>query len=189
MAYLWRSSLVQPIQFFERLTLGTNIASLRWRTLPERDDKEIVPMSEIESRVWSPVKTTLSRAIGIRVALSLVVIRYLPWIRTESLLSSAFIFFCIRHIKVTGFEPMALCTQNRCADQTALHLVSPPPEHIDPPDRWTLEPNSPILLGTGTREPIRGFNRFFFSFTTCTIRLFAFLFHFFFNPARSRLRV
>ncbi|KAK7371218.1 hypothetical protein VNO78_36734 [Psophocarpus tetragonolobus] len=30
------------------------------------------------------------------------------------------------HIKVTGFEPMALCTQNRCADQTALHLVSPP---------------------------------------------------------------
>ena len=31
-----------------------------------------------------------------------------------------------RHIKVTGFEPMALCTQNRCADQTALHLVSPP---------------------------------------------------------------
>ena len=29
------------------------------------------------------------------------------------------------HIKVTGFEPMALCTQNRCADQTALHLVSP----------------------------------------------------------------
>lgn len=127
MAYLWRSSLVQPIQFFERLTLGTNIASLRWRTLPERDDKEIVPMSEIESRVWSPVKTTLSRAIGIRVALSLVVIRYLPWIRTESLLSSAFIFFCIRHIKVTGFEPMALCTQNRCADQTALHLVSPPP--------------------------------------------------------------
>lgn len=39
------------------------------------------------------------------------------------------------HIKVTGFEPMALCTQNRCADQTALHLVSPPPEHIDPPDR------------------------------------------------------
>lgn len=38
------------------------------------------------------------------------------------------------HIKVTGFEPMALCTQNRCADQTALHLVSPP-QHIDPPDR------------------------------------------------------
>lgn len=29
------------------------------RTLPERDDKEIVPMSEIESGVWSPVKTTL----------------------------------------------------------------------------------------------------------------------------------
>ena len=28
--------------------------------------------------------------------------------------------------EVTGFEPMALCTQNRCADQTALHLVSPP---------------------------------------------------------------
>ena len=27
------------------------------------------------------------------------------------------------HIKVTGFEPMALCTQNRCADQTALHLA------------------------------------------------------------------
>lgn len=27
------------------------------------------------------------------------------------------------------------------------------PEHIDPPDRWTLKPNSPILLGTGTREP------------------------------------
>ena len=26
--------------------------------MPERDDKEIVPMSEIESGVWSPVKTT-----------------------------------------------------------------------------------------------------------------------------------
>nr|AGY62829.1 orf123b [Eruca vesicaria subsp. sativa] len=31
-----------------------------------------------------------------------------------------------KYIKVTGFEPMALCTQNRCADQTALHLVSLP---------------------------------------------------------------
>lgn len=48
----------------------------------------------------------------------------------------AFFFACLHrlrgcalqphHIKVTGFEPMALCTQNRCADQTALHLVSPP---------------------------------------------------------------
>ncbi|XLR34064.1 hypothetical protein S83_061964 [Arachis hypogaea] len=37
------------------------------------------------------------------------------------------LFRCLLpHIKVTGFEPMALCTQNRCADQTALHLVSPP---------------------------------------------------------------
>ena len=34
--------------------------------------------------------------------------------------------FSPHRIKVTGFEPMALCTQNRCADQTALHLVSPP---------------------------------------------------------------
>ena len=34
------------------------------------------------------------------------------------------------------------------------------PEHIDPPDRWTLKPNSPILLGTGTREPIWVINRF-----------------------------
>ena len=51
----------------------------------------------------------------------------------------AFFFACLHrlrgcalqphHIKVTGFEPMALCTQNRCADQTALHLVSPP-EHM-----------------------------------------------------------
>lgn len=64
------------------------------------------------------------------------------------------------HIKVTGFEPMALCTQNRCADQTALHLVSL--EHIDRPDRWRLEWNSPLLLGTGTREPIRVIHRFLF---------------------------
>ena len=28
-------------------------------------------------------------------------------------------------IKVTGFEPMALCTQNSRANQTALHFVSP----------------------------------------------------------------
>ncbi|KAK2403318.1 hypothetical protein QL285_052771 [Trifolium repens] len=28
----------------------------------------------------------------------------------------------------------SVCTQNRCADQIALHLVSPP-QHIDPPDR------------------------------------------------------
>ena len=58
--------------------------------------------------------------------------------------------------------------------------VSPPPEHIDPPDQWTLEPNSPILLGTGTREPIRVINRFFRKSASCTIRLFGFLFHFFF---------
>jgi hypothetical protein len=32
---------------------------------------------------------------------------------------------CEYHIKVARFEPMALCTQNRCADQTALHLLSP----------------------------------------------------------------
>lgn len=52
---------------------------------------------------------------------------------------------CEYHIKVTGFEPMALCTQNRCADQTALHLVSPP-EHMDLPDRKRLEPLSPTPL-------------------------------------------
>lgn len=67
-------------------------------------------------------------------------------------------FTSAHHIKVTGFEPMALCTQNRCADQTALHLVSPP-QHIDPPDRWRLEPNSPILLGIGTREPKKKSNQ------------------------------
>lgn len=39
---------------------------------------------------------------------------------TERLRGFAF----LPHIKVTGFEPMALCIQNRCADQTALHLVS-----------------------------------------------------------------
>lgn len=52
---------------------------------------------------------------------------------------------CEYHIKVTGFEPMALCTQNRCADQTALHLVSPP-EHMDLPDQKRLEPQSPTPL-------------------------------------------
>ena len=38
-----------------------------------------------------------------------------------------FIFgFTKFHIEVAGFGPMALCAQNRCANQTALHLVSPP---------------------------------------------------------------
>lgn len=42
------------------------------------------------------------------------------------------------------------------------YTSSHPPPHIDPPDRWRLEPNSPILLGIGTREPIRVINRFFY---------------------------
>ena len=57
------------------------------------------------------------------------------------------------HIKVTGFEPMALCTQNRCADQTALHLVSPP-EHmvwIYPIEKDSNRSRPP--RGTGRREP------------------------------------
>ena len=60
---------------------------------------------------------------------------------------------CEYHIKVTGFEPMALCTQNRCADQTALHLVSPP-EHmvwIYPIEKDSNRSRPP--RGTGRREP------------------------------------
>lgn len=51
-----------------------------------------------------------------------------PFFRQPNLkrLCRAVHFTSALHIKVTGFEPMALCTQNRCADQTALHLVSPP---------------------------------------------------------------
>ena len=64
------------------------------------------------------------------------------------------------------------------------------PEHIDPPDRWTLKPNSPILLGTGTREPIRVINRFFYKiclqqatpakkpYSAGALTFFGFLFHF-----------
>lgn len=59
-----------------------------------------------------------------------------------------------RHIKVTGFEPMAICTQNRCADQTALHLVSPPRSIIDPPDRFRLKPNSPGHREARTSWPL-----------------------------------
>jgi hypothetical protein len=60
---------------------------------------------------------------------------------------------CEYHIKVTGFEPMALSTQNRCADQTALHLVSPP-EHmvwIYPIEKASNRSRQP--RGTGRREP------------------------------------
>lgn len=59
--------------------------------------------------------------------INLILVWYFFFTRWGIFLTPTFIFFCIRHIKVTGFEPMALCTQNRCANQTALHLVSPPP--------------------------------------------------------------
>ena len=42
---------------------------------------------------------------------------------------------------MTGFEPMALCTQNRCADQTALHLVSPSEAY-----RSTHEDSNSLIL-------------------------------------------
>lgn len=46
-------------------------------------------------------------------------------------------------------------------DCVTLHLTTP--KHTDPPDRWTLKLNSPILLGTEMREPIRVINHFFFN--------------------------
>ncbi|GER39013.1 Orf110b protein [Striga asiatica] len=51
----------------------------------------------------------------------------LPFLSTleTNVLPKRFLLAAKREVKVTGFEPMALCTQNRCADQTALHLVSP----------------------------------------------------------------
>lgn len=67
------------------------------------------------------------------------------------------------HIKVTGFEPMALCTQNRCADQTALHLVSPPSAYRSTRSMKTrTELAHPFGVKSGTREPIRVINRFFY---------------------------
>lgn len=64
--------------------------------------------------------------------INLILVWYFFFTRWGIFLTPTFIFFCIRHIKVTGFEPMALCTQNRCANQTALHLVSPPPSAFLP---------------------------------------------------------
>lgn len=55
---------------------------------------------------------------------------------------------------------MALCTQNRCADQTALHLVSPPPEHY----RSTRSMNTQTELAHsfGHREAITSWPLFLF---------------------------
>ena len=58
-----------------------------------------------------------------------------------------------KDIKVTGFEPMALCTQNRCADQTALHLVSLPEAY-----RSTRSMNTNWKRPRMSRYPLRESN-------------------------------
>lgn len=58
-----------------------------------------------------------------------------------------------KYIKVTGFEPMALCTQNRCADQTALHLVSLPEAY-----RSTRSMNTNWKRPRMSRYPLRESN-------------------------------
>ena len=83
----------------------------------------------------------------------------------SGLVQGRLIFICIvladwpteYHIKVTGFEPMALCTQNRCADQTALHLVSPP-EQLDPPNEPQTFTSSARPLRSGFEPLTQGFS-------------------------------
>jgi hypothetical protein len=59
--------------------------------------------------------------------LSFFCVCFSPTFPTTDRLRSALHFGpCEYHIKVTGFEHMVLYTQNRCADQTALHLIPPP---------------------------------------------------------------
>ena len=88
----------------------------------------------------------------------------------------------ILFIKVTGFEPMALCTQNRCADQTALHLVSPPRSiWIYPIDEHSNQ-TRPFWHRDARTNPSN------LQLCLSNLLVLCFLFHFHFQ-IRSRLRV